>query len=143
MQSVQQRQHPGRKTGGGTGGGGSVSFVTALAEDERQVVGDLLKGFESSAGIQVKMVQMESQDVVNQLKAKKTANKMDVDLIAQDNLRLGPLVRDGIVEDLSGEQARVPDTTIDALKPVTSSMVSRTSSRTARTSRSRTTTTRS
>jgi trehalose transport system substrate-binding protein len=107
------------KTGGGTGGGGSVSFVTALAEDERQVIGDLLKGFESSAGVQVKMVQMESQDVVNQLKAKKTANKMDVDLIAQDNLRLGPLVRDQIVEDLSGEQGKVPDTTIDALKPVT------------------------
>ena len=82
---------PAAKTAGGTGGG-SVTFVTALAEDERQVVGDLLKGFESSAGVQVKMVQMESQDVVNQLKAKKTANKMDVDLIAQDNLRLGPLV---------------------------------------------------
>jgi len=110
---------PAGKTAGGTGGGGNVSFVTALAEDERQVVSDLLKGFESSAGIQVKMIQMESQDVVNQLKAKKTANKMDIDLVAQDNLRLGPLVRDQIVEDLSGEKARVPDTTIDALKPVT------------------------
>src|SRR4051794_39864563 len=74
---------PAGKTAGGTGssgtgGGGTVSFVTALAEDERQVVGDLLKGFQNSAGIQVKMIQMESQDVVNQLKAKKTANKMDV-----------------------------------------------------------------
>ena len=103
---------------GGTGGG-SVSFVTALAEEERLALTELLKGFEASAGVQVKMVQMESQDVVNQLKAKKTANRMDVDLIAQDNLRLGPLVRDGIVEDLSGEQARVPDATIDALVPVT------------------------
>jgi len=110
---------PASKTAGGTGGGGTVTFVTSLAEDERQAVGDLLKAFESSAGIQVKMVPMESQDVVNQLKAKKTANKMDVDLIAQDNLRLGPLVRDQIVEDLSGEQARLPDTTIEALKPVT------------------------
>jgi len=110
---------PAGKTAGGTGGGGSVSFVTSLAEEERQSLGEVLKGFESSAGIQVKMVQLESQDAVNQLKAKKTANRMDVDLIAQDNLRLGPLVRDGIVEDLSGEQAKVPDTTIDALKPVT------------------------
>src|SRR6266536_580214 len=59
------------RTGGGTGGGGSVTFVTSLAEDEKQVVGDLLKQFEGSAGVQVKMVQMESQDVVNQLKAKK------------------------------------------------------------------------
>ena len=109
----------GTRTGGGTGGGGAVTFVTGLAEDERQVVGDLLKQFEKDAGLQVKMVQMESQDVVNQLKAKKTANKMDVDLIAQDNLRLGPLVREGIVEDLSGEQAHVPDTTIEALVPVT------------------------
>jgi trehalose transport system substrate-binding protein len=110
---------PAGKTAGGAGGGGSVTFVTSLAEDERQVVGEVLKSFESSAGIQVKMIQMESQDVVNQLKAKKTANKMDIDLVAQDNLRLGPLVREQIVEDLSGEQARVPDTTIDALKPVT------------------------
>jgi trehalose transport system substrate-binding protein len=110
---------PASKTAGGTGGGGSVTFVTSLAEDERQAVGDVLKAFQSSAGIEVKMVQMESQDVVNQLKAKKTANKMDVDLIAQDNLRLGPLVRDQIVEDLSGEQAKVPDTTIEALNPVT------------------------
>ena len=106
-------------TAGGSGGGGSVSFVTALAEEERLALTELLKGFESNAGVQVKMVQMESQDVVNQLKAKKTANKMDVDLIAQDNLRLGPLVRDGIMEDLSGEQARIPDVTIDALVPVT------------------------
>lgn len=110
---------PAGKTAGGTGGGGSVSFVTALAEDERVALSEILKGFESSAGIQVKMIQMESQDVVNQLKAKKTANRMDVDLIAQDNLRLGPLVRDAIVEDLSGEQSKVPDTTIEALKPVT------------------------
>ena len=91
---------------------------TGLAEDERQVVGDLLKQFEKDAGLQVKMVQMESQDVVNQLKAKKTANEMDVDLIAQDNLRLGPLVREGIVEDLSSQQAHVPDTAIQELLPV-------------------------
>ena len=106
-------------TAGGSGGGGSVTFVTALAEEERAALGELLKGFQTNAGIEVKMIQMESQDVVNQLKAKKTANKMDVDLIAQDNLRLGPLVRDQIVEDLSGEATRVPDTTIDALVPVT------------------------
>jgi len=106
------------RTGGGTGGGGSLTFVTGLAEDERQVVGDLIKQFESSAGVQVKMVQMESQDVVNQLKAKKTANKVDVDLIAQDNLRLGPLVREGLVEDLGAEQGRVPDTAIQQLLPV-------------------------
>jgi trehalose transport system substrate-binding protein len=106
-------------TAGGTGGGGSVTFVTALAEEERAALGDLLRGFQNDAGIEVKMIQMESQDVVNQLQAKKTANRMDVDLIAQDNLRLGPLVRNGIVEDLSGEATRVPDTTIDALVPVT------------------------
>jgi trehalose transport system substrate-binding protein len=83
------------------------------------VVGELLRGFQSSAGVQINMVQMESQDVVNQLRAKKTANRMDVDLIAQDNLRLGPLVRDGIVEDLSGDAGLVPSSTIEALVPVT------------------------
>jgi len=115
----QSGSSPAGKTGGGTGGGGSVTFVTSLAEDERAAIGELLKGFESSAGVQVKMVQMESQDVVNQLKAKKTANKMDIDLVAQDNLRLGPLVRDQLVDDLSGEVSRVPDSTIDALVPIT------------------------
>jgi len=95
-----------------------VTFVTGLAEDERQVVGDLLKQFEKDAGLQVKMVQMESQDVVNQLKAKKTANRMDVDLIAQDNLRLGPLVREGIVEDLGSQQSHIPETAIQELLPV-------------------------
>jgi trehalose transport system substrate-binding protein len=108
----------GSRTGGGTGGGGSVTFVTSLADEEKQVVGDLLNQFQSASGVQVKMVQMESQDVVNQLKAKKQANKIDVDLIAQDNLRLGPLVSGGIVEDLSGEKGRIPDTTIEALLPV-------------------------
>ena len=98
---------------------GTVTFITALAEEERQVVGELLRGFQSSSSVQVNMVQMESQDVVNQIKAKKTANRMDVDLIAQDNLRLGPLVRDQIVEDLSGEAGLVPSSTIEALVPVT------------------------
>jgi len=95
-----------------------VTFVTGLAEEERQVVGDLLNQFQSQAGMQVKMVQMESQDVVNQLKAKKQANKVDVDLIAQDNLRLGPLVSGGLVEDLSGEKNRIPESAIEALLPV-------------------------
>lgn len=104
--------------GGGGRSGNTVTFVTALAEEERAALSDILKRFESSAGVQVKMVQMESQDVVNQLKAKKAANRVDVDLIAQDNLRLGPLVRDGLVEDLSGEQSRIPDTTIKELLPV-------------------------
>jgi len=109
----------GTSTAGGTGGGGSVTFVTSLADEEKQAVGDLLNNFQTQAGVQVKMVQMESQDVVNQLKAKKQANKIDVDLIAQDNLRLGPLVTGGIVEDLSGEKGRIPDSTIEALLPVT------------------------
>jgi trehalose transport system substrate-binding protein len=98
---------------------GTVTFVTSLAEEERLAISDLLRAFESSAGVQVKMVQMESQDVVNQLKAKKTANRMDIDLVAQDNLRLGPLVRDQLVEDLSSERGRVPNETISALVPIT------------------------
>lgn len=118
LAACSQTSTGGGSTAGGKGGGGSVTFVTGLAEEERQVVGDLLKQYEKEAGVQVKMVQMESQDVVNQLKAKKTANRMDVDLIAQDNLRLGPLVREGIVEDLSSQQGRVPDTTIQELMPV-------------------------
>lgn len=110
--------------GGGTSGpsaksgGGSVTFVTSLAEEERRAIGDVFKRFEQANGLTVKMVQMESQDVVNQLKAKKEANRMDVDLIAQDNLRLGPLVRDGVVEDLSGQTGRIPETAIKELLPV-------------------------
>lgn len=99
-------------------GGGAVTFVTSLAEEERRAIGDVFKRFEQANGLTVKMVQMESQDVVNQLKAKKEANRMDVDLIAQDNLRLGPLVRDGVVEDLSGQTGRIPETAIKELLPV-------------------------
>ena len=112
----------GGTTAGGTAksGGGSVTFVTSLAEEERRALGEVLKRFEqANNGLTVNMVQMESQDVVNQLKAKKEANRMDVDLIAQDNMRLGPLVRDGVVEDLSGQTGRIPETAIKELVPIT------------------------
>ena len=67
-----------------------VSFIhDGISSAFERKWADLLKGFESSAGVQVKMVQMESQDVVNQLKAKKTANKMDIDLVAQDAPKSG------------------------------------------------------
>ncbi len=111
----------GGTTAGGTAksGGGSVTFVTSLAEEERRALGEVFKRFEQANGTTVKMVQMESQDVVNQLKAKKEAGRMDVDLVAQDNMRLGPLVRDGTVEDLSGQTGRIPATAIKELLPIT------------------------
>ncbi|MDP8923984.1 MAG: extracellular solute-binding protein, partial [Chloroflexota bacterium] len=106
--------------GGGTAkSGGSVTFVTSLAEEERRALGEVLRRFEQANGLSVNMVQMESQDVVNQLTAKKQANRMDVDLIAQDNMRLGPLVRNGVVEDLSGQTGRIPETAIKELLPIT------------------------
>src|SRR6266508_1448424 len=61
----------------------SVTFITSLAEEERRGLGEILRGFEEQSGIRVTMVQMESQDVVNQLKAKMAAGRMDVDLVAQ------------------------------------------------------------
>ena len=61
---------------------GSLTFVTALAEEERRALTEVLQGFEQSSGIRVTMVQMESQDVVSQLKAKVAAGRMDIDLVA-------------------------------------------------------------
>jgi len=109
----------GSTAAGGGGGSGSVTFVTSLAEEERNALAEAFKRFEGANKLSVKMVQMESQDVVSQLSAKKQANRMDVDLIAQDNMRLGPLVKEGIVEDLSGQASRIPQTAIKELLPIT------------------------
>ena len=98
---------------------GSITFVTALAEEERRALSEILQTFEQQSGMRVNLVQMESQDVVNQLKAKTAAGRMDIDLVAQDNLRLGPLVRDRSVQDLTEFRNRIPAETIDALRPVT------------------------
>jgi trehalose transport system substrate-binding protein len=111
----------GRPQGSETAGvqSGSVTFVTALAEEERRALSEILQTFEQQNGTRVNLVQMESQDVVNQLKAKTAAGRMDIDLVAQDNLRLGPLVRDRSVQDLTEFRSRIPSETIDALRPVT------------------------
>ncbi|HBR28199.1 MAG TPA: sugar ABC transporter substrate-binding protein, partial [Firmicutes bacterium] len=58
------------------------------------------------------------QDTEKLLETRVRAKRMDIDLIAQDNMRLATLVEKGLVEDLSAYRALIPTTVYPSLVEV-------------------------
>lgn len=107
--------------GCGTGGSGgkTLSVVMGLGEAEWKVMKEeIFPQFEKANNVTIQAFQMEASDAVTKLEAMKLAKKVEIDLIAQDNMALAPLVDKGLVEDLSAYRSKIPSTVIPALIPV-------------------------
>lgn len=96
-----------------------LKVVMGLGEPEWKVMKeDIFPAFEKANNVKIEAYQVEAADVPKKLEAMKQAGKMEIDLIAQDNMALAPLVDKGLVEDLSAYRSMIPSSIIPALVPV-------------------------
>ena len=93
-----------------------LNVVMSIGESEWNVIKeDILPPFEKEHDVNVKPYQIESGNVVKKLESLQAADKMNLDLIAQDNMTLAPLVEKGLVEDLSEYRDIIPEEVIDSM----------------------------
>jgi trehalose transport system substrate-binding protein len=103
----------------GTYDGRTLRMSVALAEDEARVFEDLvLSGFQEATGGQVELVRIEAGDVIRTLEAQVGSGEVEIDLLAQDNNSLAPLVSGQLVEEIPEAAEVLPPETIEALLPV-------------------------
>ncbi|GFR36208.1 sugar ABC transporter substrate-binding protein [Thermobrachium celere] len=94
----------------------TLRVTMGLGEEEWKVMReDIFPEFEKANNCKIEAIQVESGDVVKKLEAMKQAGKTEIDLIAQDNMALAPLVEKGLVEDLSEFRSKIPAEIIPSL----------------------------
>ena len=76
----------------------ALTFSASLAEDEKPAVRDVLERFRAESGIAVTLVAVTAEDLPEKLKVEVGAGRPTIDLFAQDNLALRPLVDGGLVQ---------------------------------------------
>ncbi|NLY91660.1 MAG: extracellular solute-binding protein [Firmicutes bacterium] len=97
----------------------SIKVIMGLAEEEWKVMRELVfPAFEKEHNVKIEAYQAEAQDTEKILEARVRANRMDIDLIAQDNMRLATLVEKDLVEDLSAFRSLIPATVYPSLVEV-------------------------
>lgn len=97
----------------------TLTFYTSLSQAEWAVLKhDVFPPFEKANGCVVRGVEVPVSDLANKLYAMRASGKTDVDVVAQDNMKLWSLVKEGLVTDLSAHRAEIPEATIPALVPV-------------------------
>ena len=97
----------------------TLRVIMGLAEEEWQVMREhIFPAFEKEYNVKVEAYQAEAQDTEKILEARVRANRMDIDLITQDNMRLATLVDRGLVEDLSEYRSLIPTTVYPSLVEV-------------------------
>lgn len=88
----------------------------ALGESEWEVMKDkVFPAFEEKHNVKIKPLQIEPADLITKLEAMNKANKMEIDIITQDNMALAQLVDKGLVEDLSEYRDLIPSEIIESL----------------------------
>jgi trehalose transport system substrate-binding protein len=86
-----------------------LSVTMGLGEVEWKVMRDeIFPPFEKKHGVRIEAFQVEPGALIQKLTAMHKADRMEIDLIAQDNMQLAPLVENGLVEDLTPFEPRVP-----------------------------------
>jgi trehalose transport system substrate-binding protein len=93
----------------------TITFSISLAEEERKPVEDLLARFERESGTTVRLVSVAAADLPSKLEVDAGAGRPTIDLFAQDNLALRPLVDKGLVQDLS--DVKIPPEVIPSMVP--------------------------
>jgi trehalose transport system substrate-binding protein len=101
--------------GRGPDSGAGLTFSASLAEDEKAAVRDVLARFQAETGIAVTLVAITAADLPDKLRVDVGAGRLTVDLFAQDNLTLLPLVEGALVQPL--DDVPVPAEVVPALTP--------------------------
>jgi trehalose transport system substrate-binding protein len=92
-----------------------LTFSASLAEDEKPTVRDVLERFRAESGIAVALVSVTAMDLPEKLKVEVGSGRPTIDLFAQDNLALRPLVDDGLVQPL--DDVAVPEAVLPGMAP--------------------------
>lgn len=92
-----------------------LTFSASLAEDEKPTVREVLERFRAETGIAVALVAVTAADLPEKLKVEVGAGRPTIDLFAQDNLALRPLVDGGLVQAL--EDVDVPAEVLPVMAP--------------------------
>jgi trehalose transport system substrate-binding protein len=93
----------------------ALTFSASLAEDEKPALRDVLEQFRAESGIAVTLVAVTPADLPEKLKVEVGAGRPTIDLFAQDNLALRPLVDGGLVQAL--DDVAVPDAVLPQMAP--------------------------
>ena len=93
-----------------------ITFVTRLAEAELAVVRDeVIPIWEDRTGNTVNIVEIAPEEVPTILQAQQQAATVEIDVIAQDNVALAPLISLDLVEDLTPYKDQLPAEIYDYL----------------------------
>jgi trehalose transport system substrate-binding protein len=104
-------------TGEVAGAEPTLTFTMRLAEAEWRVVRqDILPGFEAACHCRVRAIDVPPEALVQRLRAMKRAGRMQIDLFAQDNMRLQELVEAGLVAPLTPTEARMHEAVYPTLR---------------------------
>lgn len=99
--------------------GRTLRLSVALAEDEARVFEEVIVGgFREATGGEIQLVRIEAGDVIRTLEAQVGSGQVEIDLLAQDNNSLAPLVAGNLVEAIPEAAEVLPPETIEALLPV-------------------------
>jgi trehalose transport system substrate-binding protein len=92
-----------------------ITFITQVSEAEEAAIEDLAALFEEKTGIHVNVQFMQATDMQALLQSQVEAGNVTVDVMAQDNLRMEPFVRLGLIEDLSDYESDIDQEVFDGL----------------------------
>ncbi len=99
--------------------GRTLRMSVALAEDEARVFEEVIvAGFQEATGGGIELIRIEAADVIRTLQAQVESGEVEIDLLAQDNNSLAPLVDGQLVEEIPEATEILPPETIEALLPV-------------------------
>ena len=86
----------------------TLTVTMRLAEAEWQVIRqEVLPSFERACRCRVRAIDVPPEVLTQRLKAMRAAGRMEIDLFAQDNMRLQELVSAGLVETLEDDAHRM------------------------------------
>ena len=95
----------------------TLTVTMRLAEAEWQVMRQhILPTFEILCGCEVRAIDVPPETLVQRLRAMKQAGRMDIDLFAQDNMRLQELVDAELVSPMTDEESQMSKSVYPALK---------------------------
>jgi trehalose transport system substrate-binding protein len=93
-----------------------LTLTMRLAEAEWHVIRqDVLPPFERACGCRVRAIDVPPEALTQRLKAMRAAGRVEIDLFAQDNMRLQELVDAGLVQPLDAEEAALDPAILPAL----------------------------
>jgi trehalose transport system substrate-binding protein len=94
----------------------TLTVTMHLADSEWQVIRqEILPPFEKACGCRVRAIDVPAEVLTQRLKAMRSAGRVEIDLFAQDNMRLQELVDAGLVQVMDGQDARMDAAVLPAL----------------------------